>query len=50
MFILGMVATACRTILESLDRIPNSDQRTKVSIIAIDTALHFFSVSQVSSS
>lgn len=38
----GMVATAARTILESLDRLPNADGRTKVSIIAVDTALHFF--------
>ena len=38
----GMVATAARTILESLDRIPNEDNRTKISIIAVDTVLHFF--------
>ena len=40
----GMVATACRTLLESLDRIPNEDNRTKIAIIAYDTALHFFSM------
>ena len=40
----GMVATACRTLLESLDRIPNEDQRTKVAIIAYDTSLYFFSI------
>jgi hypothetical protein len=39
-----MVATATRTILENLDRIPNEDQRTKVSIIAFDTSLYFFSI------
>lgn len=38
----GMVATAARTILESLDRLPNEDNRTKISLIAIDTSLHFF--------
>lgn len=38
----GMVATAARTILESLDRIPNDDNRTKVSVIAVDTVMHFF--------
>jgi protein transport protein SEC24 len=43
-----MVATAARTILESLDRIPNSDQRTKVAIIAFDVALYFFAVGPVS--
>ena len=40
----GMAATAARTILESLDRIPNDDGRTRVCIIAVDTALHFFSI------
>ncbi|KTW27703.1 hypothetical protein T552_02143 [Pneumocystis carinii B80] len=41
----GMVATATRTILESLDRIPNRDQRTKVGFIGVDSALYFFSIS-----
>ncbi|KXN89326.1 Protein transport protein SEC24 [Leucoagaricus sp. SymC.cos] len=40
----GMVATATRTILESLDRIPDEDQRTKVAIICYDTSLYFFSL------
>lgn len=44
LWIVGMVATAARTILESIDRIPNADQRTKVGIIAVSTALHFFSL------
>lgn len=39
-----MVATAARTLLESLDRIPNDDDRTKISIIAVDSCLHFFSL------
>lgn len=39
-----MVATAARTLLESLDRIPNDDSRTKISIIAVDSCLHFFSL------
>lgn len=41
----GLVATATRTILESLDRIPNKDGRTKAGFIAVDSSLHFFSVS-----
>lgn len=41
----GMVATATRTILENLDRLPNEDQRTKVAIIAYDTSVFFFSMS-----
>ncbi|KZT60942.1 hypothetical protein CALCODRAFT_491881 [Calocera cornea HHB12733] len=40
----GMVATATRTILESLDRLPNVDDRTKVAVIAYDVTLHFFSL------
>ena len=40
----GMVATACRTFLESLDRIPNEDNRTRIAIIAFHVALYFFSM------
>jgi protein transport protein SEC24 len=40
----GMVATAARTILESLDLLPNADKRTKVAFIAVSTSLHFFSL------
>ncbi|CCL99585.1 uncharacterized protein FIBRA_01603 [Fibroporia radiculosa] len=40
----GMVATATRTILENLDRIPNEDSRTKVAIVAFDVSLYFFSM------
>ena len=37
-----MVATASRTILESLSRLPNVDSRTKICIIGYDTSLYFF--------
>ena len=40
----GMVATATRTILENLDRIPDENGRTKVAIIAFDVSLYFFSM------
>ncbi|KAF8637917.1 hypothetical protein AX17_002539 [Amanita inopinata Kibby_2008] len=40
----GMVATATRTLLENLDRIPDEDERTKVAIICYDTSLYFFSM------
>ena len=40
----GMVATATRTILENLDRLPDEDGRTKVAIIAFDVSLYFFSL------
>jgi protein transport protein SEC24 len=39
-----MVATATRTILENLERIPNEDQRTKVAVIAFDVSIYFFSM------
>ncbi|MBW0470699.1 hypothetical protein O181_010414 [Austropuccinia psidii MF-1] len=40
----GMVATAARTLLETLDRIPNEESRTRIAIIAVDSSLHFFSL------
>lgn len=40
----GLLATATRCILESLDRIPNADRRTKISFIAVDSSLHYFSI------
>ncbi|KAG9029729.1 COPII subunit [Tulasnella sp. JGI-2019a] len=40
----GLLATACRTILESLDRLPNADNRTKVAIIGFDVSLYFFHI------
>ncbi|PPR00131.1 hypothetical protein CVT24_008933 [Panaeolus cyanescens] len=40
----GMVATATRTILENLDRIPDEDGRTKAAIICYDTSLYFFAM------
>ncbi|KAF8155735.1 protein transporter SEC24 [Crassisporium funariophilum] len=42
----GMVATATRTILENLDRIPDEEGRTKVAIICYDVSLYFFSLPQ----
>ncbi|KAI0225524.1 COPII subunit [Massospora cicadina] len=41
----GMVATVAKTILESLDRIPNPDQRTKVGFMTVDSNLHFYKLS-----
>ncbi|KAJ3559386.1 hypothetical protein NM688_g386 [Phlebia brevispora] len=40
----GMVATATRTILENLERIPDENGRTKVAIVAFDVSLYFFSM------
>ncbi|KAH8829080.1 CPII coat sec24 protein [Flagelloscypha sp. PMI_526] len=40
----GMLATATRTLLENLERIPDEESRTKIAIIAFDVSLYFFSV------
>ncbi|CAO3679647.1 unnamed protein product [Rhizopus microsporus] len=40
----GMVATAARTILDSLERLPNDENRTKVAIITVDSSLHFYNL------
>ncbi|KAF9432608.1 COPII subunit [Entomortierella beljakovae] len=40
----GMVATAAATILESLDRIPNDEGRTKIGIITVDSSIHFYNL------
>ncbi|KAJ3317081.1 COPII subunit, partial [Gonapodya sp. JEL0774] len=45
----GMVATAARTILDSLDGLPNDDNRTKVMIVTVDQALHFYSLNSAQS-
>jgi protein transport protein SEC24 len=41
----GMLATGCKSILDSLDRIPNDDDRTKVAFITFDDSLHFYNLS-----
>jgi len=38
----GLLATSARTILDSLNRIPNADRRTRLGFIAVDSALHYF--------
>ncbi|SSD60374.1 probable Protein transport protein SEC24 [Saccharomycodes ludwigii] len=40
----GLLATSARTILESLDSLPNRDDRTRIAILCVDNALHYFSV------
>jgi protein transport protein SEC24 len=40
----GLLATSARTIMESLDRIPNADRRTRLGFIAVDSSLHYFSI------
>ncbi|KAH9822057.1 Protein transport protein sec24 [Teratosphaeria destructans] len=42
----GLLATAARCILESLDRIPNTDRRTRLGFMAVDSSLHYFSIPQ----
>lgn len=38
----GLTSTITRTILESLDRIPNQNNTARVSFIAVDSNLHYF--------
>ncbi|KAM7193765.1 hypothetical protein V8F20_008240 [Naviculisporaceae sp. PSN 640] len=42
----GLLATSARTILDSLNRIPNADRRTRLGFIAVDSSLHYFAVPQ----
>ncbi|KAI9735888.1 MAG: COPII subunit [Cirrosporium novae-zelandiae] len=40
----GLLATSARCILESLDRIPNADRRTRLGFLAVDSSLHYFAI------
>ncbi|CUS23999.1 LAQU0S13e01024g1_1 [Lachancea quebecensis] len=40
----GLLATAARTLLETLDSLPNHDERTRVTILAVDNSIHYFSI------
>ncbi|KAH7154839.1 hypothetical protein B0J13DRAFT_210893 [Dactylonectria estremocensis] len=40
----GLLATMARTILDSLNRIPNADRRTRLGFLAVDSSLHYFSI------
>ncbi|KAH7349586.1 Sec23/Sec24 trunk domain-containing protein [Plectosphaerella cucumerina] len=40
----GLLATSARTILDSLDRIPNADRRTRLGFVAVDSTLGYFSI------
>lgn len=40
----GLLATAARCIKESLNRIPNTDRRTRLGFMAVDSSLHYFSI------
>ncbi|KAJ3258757.1 COPII subunit [Boothiomyces macroporosus] len=40
----GMVATAANAILETIDKIPNTDDRTKIGFITFDTSIHFYNL------
>ena len=45
----GLLATSARCILESLDRIPNADRRTRVGFMGVDSSLHFICIPRDSS-
>lgn len=40
----GLLATAARTLLETLDSIPNHDERTRISIMCVDQSIHYFRI------
>ncbi|KAJ9665203.1 COPII subunit [Coniosporium apollinis] len=40
----GLLATSARCIMESLDRIPNADRRTRLGFMAVDSSLYYFSI------
>ncbi|CCD24426.1 COPII subunit SFB2 NDAI_0D01130 [Naumovozyma dairenensis CBS 421] len=40
----GLLATATRSILDNLEYLPNHDGRTRVSILCVDNAIHYFAV------
>jgi len=40
----GLLATTARTVLDSLNRIPNADRRTRLGFLAVDSSLHYFSI------
>lgn len=40
----GLLATSARTILDSLNRIPNADRRTRLGFLGVDSNLHYFSI------
>ncbi|GMG55607.1 unnamed protein product [Ambrosiozyma monospora] len=40
----GLLATISRTILDSLDRIPNDDGRSRVAFLAVDSSISFFEI------
>lgn len=40
----GLLATTTRSILESLEFLPNHDGRTRISILCVDNAIHYFKI------
>lgn len=39
-----MVAVAAKAILDSLDRIPNTEDRTMIGFITFDQNIHFYNL------
>jgi protein transport protein SEC24 len=42
----GVVAAFAQCLLDTLDSLPNEDNRTRVGFIAVDSAVHFFSLEE----
>lgn len=38
----GLFSTTCRILLDSLDQIPNTNDRTKVGVVTFDSSIHFY--------
>jgi protein transport protein SEC24 len=43
-----MLVVAAQTILETLDKIPNADNRTQIGFIGVDNSLHFVGLNVMS--
>ena len=43
----GMLAVAAKAIFDSLDKISNEDDRTKIGFITYDSSLHFYNLAVI---
>ena len=44
----GLLATAAKVILDTLDSLPNAHDRSKIAIMTVDSTIHFYSLSPTS--
>lgn len=43
----GLLATAAKIILESLDSLPNAHDRTRIGVMTVDSTIHFYNLAAV---